>query len=186
MAKRKSNKRNKIPHHKKAAFLAAFAEVGTIGRAAEASGVDRGTHYRWLEADNDYAKAFSDAAEAAADKLEAEARRRAHDGLLRMKFHQGEPIIDPRTKEPYFELEYSDTLLIFLLKGARPEKFRDNVKVEHAGKVSTANKTTIDLSGLSDDELLKFERAFTGRPAGVVAARGSAAQDVRQSGMAGT
>jgi hypothetical protein len=28
---------------------------------------------------------------------------------------------------------YSDTLLIFLLKARRPEKFRDNVKVEHGG-----------------------------------------------------
>jgi len=28
---------------------------------------------------------------------------------------------------------YSDTLLIFLMKARRPDKYRDNVKVEHAG-----------------------------------------------------
>ncbi|MDP2936788.1 MAG: hypothetical protein Q8O86_09895 [Dehalococcoidia bacterium] len=34
--------------------------------------------------------------------------------------------------------EYSDVLLIFLLKGARPEKYRDNLKadVNHSGQVS--------------------------------------------------
>jgi hypothetical protein len=29
--------------------------------------------------------------------------------------------------------EYSDTLLIFLLKGARPQKYRDNVRQEVSG-----------------------------------------------------
>ena len=30
-------------------------------------------------------------------------------------------------------LEYSDTLLIFLLKGVRPQKYRDNVRQEISG-----------------------------------------------------
>ncbi len=124
----------KIPHHKKAAFLAAFAECGTITRAALAAKVDRTSHTRWLEADPEYAKAFADASDQAADKLEDEARRRAHDGLLRMKFHQGEPIIDPRTQKPYYEFDYSDTLLIFLLKGARPTKFRENKDITSGGR----------------------------------------------------
>lgn len=152
---------------KKAAFLAAFAECGTITRAAEAAKIERHTHSRWVEADPEYAKAFSAASEQAADRLEEEARRRAHDGLLRMKFHQGVAIIDPRTLKdqpfydpsfpdgkPYFEHEYSDTLLIFLLKGARPEKFRENVKMDHAGEVKHTH--TIDLSKLSVDELRAY------------------------------
>lgn len=46
---------------------------------------------------------------------------------------------------PYIEHEYSDTLLIFLLKGARPEVYRERADVRHSGK--------IDVSALSDDEL---------------------------------
>ena len=32
--------------------------------------------------------------------------------------------------------DYSDLLLIFLLKGRRPEKFRDNAKLELSGNVT--------------------------------------------------
>jgi uncharacterized protein YbjQ (UPF0145 family) len=118
----------KIVHPKKAAFLAAYAVCGVIGKAADASGVGRNCHARWME-DEDYAKAFSDAQEQAVEVLEAEARRRATDGLVRFKFHQGEPVKHPVTGEPYYELEYSDTLLIFLLKGARPEKYRERMDI---------------------------------------------------------
>ena len=55
--------------------------------------------------------------------------RRAKDGLVKYKFKRdGTPLEHPVTGEPYYELEYSDTLLIFLLKAARPHKFRDNAK----------------------------------------------------------
>jgi len=37
----------------KAAFLAAYAEVGNITRAAEIAGVDRTTHYKWIESDDE-------------------------------------------------------------------------------------------------------------------------------------
>lgn len=36
-------------------------------------------------------------------------------------------------------------------------------KIEHGGKIKTDNHTTIDFSSLTDDELLKFERAAAGR-----------------------
>jgi hypothetical protein len=51
---------------------------------------------------------------------------------VRYKFlKNGKPIVHPVTHEPYYELEYSDTLLIFLLKGIRPEKYRE--RFEHSG-----------------------------------------------------
>ena len=34
--------------------------------------------------------------------------------------------------------KYSDTLLIFLLKGARPDKFRDNATIRHTGPTGGA------------------------------------------------
>jgi hypothetical protein len=119
----------RISHPKKAAFLAAYATCGVISRAATASGINRHCHCRWIEEDPEYARAFADAHEEAIDVLEGEARRRAFEGLVRYKFHQGKPILDPKTGEPYYELEYSDTLLIFLLKGARPEKYRERMDI---------------------------------------------------------
>ena len=118
---------------KKAAFLAAYAELGNITRAALAAKVARTKHYAWLK-DPTYAQAFAEAEEIAVEKLEIEARRRAVEGLKRKKFDRlGLPVMDPETGEQYFEHEYSDTLLIFLLKAARPEKYKDRVSQEHTG-----------------------------------------------------
>ena len=33
--------------------------------------------------------------------------------------------------------KYSDALLMFLLKANRPDKYRDNIKVDHAGSIDT-------------------------------------------------
>jgi hypothetical protein len=119
---------------KQEAFLAAYAEVGNITHAAEIVGVERTRHYDWLRSDPEYAEAFKKADEQAIEKLEQEARRRAVTGVRRKKFTgKGEPVIDPVTGEQYVEEEYSDTLLIFLMKGARPEKYKDRVHNEHTG-----------------------------------------------------
>ena len=94
----------------------------------------RPTVYFWKESDEEFAAAMATAAEQAADRLEQEARRRAVEGLRRVKFGKGgEPLIDPETLKPYTELEFSDTLLIFLLKGIRPEKYRERVSQEIGG-----------------------------------------------------
>ncbi len=115
-------------------FLLALAETGVVSSAAGAAKVDRTRPYQLRWEDPEFAAAWDSAVEIAADKLEREAVRRAREGLVRYKFlKDGSPILDPRTQEPYYELEYSDTLLIFLLKGLRPGKYRDNIRHEHAG-----------------------------------------------------
>lgn len=125
------------------ALLAAFAQCGNVLLSCARSGVGRATHYLWLKQDPDYAERFKLAEQDAVESLEAEARRRAHDGLKRKKFTKsGDPIVDPETGEQYFEREYSDTLLIFLLKGLRPEKYRE--RFEHSGP----NGGPIQVTGL--------------------------------------
>ena len=59
----------------------------------------------------------------AVDALEDEAVRRAYEGVERAVTVAGQREIIR---------EYSDTLLIFLLKGARPERYRDNLRLEGA------------------------------------------------------
>lgn len=108
---------NEITHPKKRAFLAAYSECGTITRAAEIAGIERKTHYDWLKADAVYAKACDAAYEQAAERLEEEARRRAVEGVQKPVFYKGEKCGVVQ--------EYSDTLLIFLLKGAKPDKYAE-------------------------------------------------------------
>ncbi len=132
-------------------LLARLAETGNISAACLLVGIDRKTFYKRRDAEPAFAEAVAEALDAACDTLELEARRRAAEGLVRKKFTKaGDPIIDPETKRQYVEREYSDTLLIFLLKAHRPEKFRENVRHEHAGKVE------VDVSHLSDAELARI------------------------------
>ena len=88
-------------------------------------------------ADVDFAARWDEAKRIGAEALEDEAVRRAARGVDEPVFHQGAQVGTVR--------KYSDTLAIFLLKGAMPEKYRDNAKLELAGRV--------ELSKLSDDEL---------------------------------
>jgi hypothetical protein len=114
-----------IGHPKKRAFLAAFALFGTISRASEAAEISRANHYNWLKDDDGeiYAKAFEDAKQRACDALEQEARRRAMEGVEKPIVRNGF-VVDTYT-------EYSDTLLIFLMKGAMPDKYKDRIHQEH-------------------------------------------------------
>ena len=125
-----------IGHAKKRAFLAAYAELGNITAAAAAADVSRSMHYTWLERDRRYAAAFAQAHEMVGDHLEAEARRRAVEGWDEPVYYQGQVVGSIR--------RYSDTLLIFLLKGARPEKFRDNATIRHTGPTGGAIQVEAD------------------------------------------
>ncbi len=109
---------SRITHPKKIRFLEAFADVGTVTRAAKVAGIERRTHYWWLKDDPDYAAAYQETQEQAADMIEAELVRRAVEGVEKPVHYQGKRVDVVR--------EYSDILLIFLLKGLRPAKYRDS------------------------------------------------------------
>lgn len=124
---------------KKAEFLARYAELGTIQAAADVTEINRATHYTWLADDPDYAQAFDAAGEIAVERLEQEARRRAVDGVDEPVFYKGDQVASVR--------KYSDTLLIFLLKAARPERYRERFDV-------TTRVVTVDAV---DAEIAKLE-----------------------------
>jgi len=107
------------------AFLAAYGQTGIISAAAKAADVERHTPREWIKSDPEFRRAFKQAREQAADMMEAEALRRATRGVEEGVWHAG--------KRVGVERKYSDTLLIFLLKAARPKKFRDNHRIEHSG-----------------------------------------------------
>ncbi len=87
----------------KKAFLETFAECGIVTAAAKVVGIRRDTVYSWRKDDPSFADAMDAAGDEATEALEGEARRRA--------------------------MESSDTLLIFMLKANRPEKYRDKPPV---------------------------------------------------------
>ena len=60
--------------------------------------------------------------------LEPEAIRRAVEGVEKPVYQGGELVGYVR--------EYSDTLLIFLLKGGKPHKYRENIKIDSEVQVT--------------------------------------------------
>lgn len=117
---------------KQRAFLAAFAGYGSITLAARAAKCDRQAHYAWLKESAIYPAAFAEAEEQACANLEGEAYRRAHRGVEKVVTYQGKPVF--YNGKPLVEHQFSDTLMVFLLKGMRPKKYRDNSSVEMTGK----------------------------------------------------
>lgn len=110
------------PQKAKAIIVKALREIPNLSRACDKAHVSRWTAYGWKENDDAFSKEWEDALERSCDSLEQEATRRARDGVVKRKFT---PVVD-NTYDEYEEREYSDTLLIFLLKAHRPKKFRDN------------------------------------------------------------
>ena len=117
--------RPKFTPKKRERFLDALRDTGNVTKAAESVGISRRAAYDHRQANADFAAQWEDAWEESTDKLEAEARRRAFAGVEEPVFYQGEKcgVIQ----------RYSDTLLIFLLKAHRPEKYRENIRHEHGG-----------------------------------------------------
>lgn len=109
---------------RKRRFLEAMARVGTIHGASRETGIHRSVHYEWMK-DPEYAAAFAEAEEAAIDAMEAEARRRAVEGVTRPVYQGGRHVGDIT--------EYSDQLLMFYLKGKRPMTWSEKARVELSG-----------------------------------------------------
>jgi hypothetical protein len=119
-----------------ARFLREFTICGNVLRSARAVKVGRRTVYDWRQ-DDAFRALYSEAHLDAIDALEEEARRRAVDGVLEPVYQGGEQVGRIR--------KYSDALLILLLKGKRPETFRERyelagprggpIPLSHAGAV---------------------------------------------------
>jgi hypothetical protein len=92
--------------------------------SCRAAGVAYSSMTNLRSRDADFAAAFDDALEQAYDHLEAEARRRAFEGVDEPVFHQGEVVGRVR--------RYSDGLAQFLLKGYRRRKFGDKQEITGA------------------------------------------------------
>ncbi|MGE3569449.1 MAG: terminase [Gammaproteobacteria bacterium] len=125
----------------------------TITAAARACGVDRSTIRRRCKADPAFAARLADANEAGAEALEQEAFRRAVEGVERGLYYQGERYGSER--------EFSDHLLVVLLKARMPEKYRERFEVRHDASdsiVERLNAGRLRAAGLIIDGEAVHER----------------------------
>ena len=107
------------------AFIAAYRETGNVSVAARSAGVAPRTAWKAISENDGFRCRCDEAKEEAIDKLEHHALKRATDA-----------------QKP------SDVLTIFLLKAARPEKYKDCAY--HKGSIieavqpqQTVNETTV-------------------------------------------
>jgi hypothetical protein len=145
-----------MPNHKlhtvtpavKAAFLEALAETANVRRAAAQVGFSARIRSIHARRDPEFAARWDETMQTAVETVfEAEAIRRAVEGVEKGVYFQGQQVGVHR--------EYSDTLLIFLLKGWRPERYKDRSEVMHAGSVALLKKLE-RIGTMTPEELAAF------------------------------
>lgn len=114
----------------KVAFILNLSLLGNRTRAAAATGVSTTTTWLWRRDDDVFRERYMEAMKIAAELHEDEMFRRASEGVLEPVFQGGRLVGSVR--------KFSDTLLIFALKGALPEKYKE--RVEHTGEVTVATR----------------------------------------------
>lgn len=132
------SKTDETVEKERARFLIALSETGSVLRSCELAQVARPTVYRWRESDKEFGKAWDAALERGTDALEDEAVRRAYHGTEKPVYQGGKKVGHVR--------EYSDTLLIFMLKARRPERFKD--RSEHKVDVTSHSRPLSDTAEL--------------------------------------
>lgn len=116
---------------KQGAFLSALvANGGQHGKAAKAANLTRQSHYQWMKTDEHYQELHRQAMIQVTVVLEDEAIRRAIDGQEKGIYYQGQ--------QCGTELVHSDGLMMFLLRAADPEKYRERSDVK--AKVDVTHK----------------------------------------------
>lgn len=115
------------------AFLTCYSKCGNVTQACRVARMDRTIVYDLKKQDPNFALRMDVARQEAADVLEQEARRRAVRGVREPVYQGG--------KRVGFVQKYSDTLLIFLMKGADPEKYRERHQIN--GQVDSSITLTL-------------------------------------------
>lgn len=139
-------------------FLAAFTISGNIVHACRAAGISRQSHYYWLQEDPTYAARFEQSRQVAAQMLEDLAVRLAVEGIRRPVTYQGRQVIANvnGVREPLFEIEYSDKLLVALLKANNPAKWSPPKETINLLELDPDLLTTDQLDKLLDHLLVKM------------------------------
>jgi hypothetical protein len=115
-------------------FIDELARSGNVLLSSRKAGVRRTSVYQTRKDDPAFADQWDDAIDESVDLLEAVARGRAVNGTDKPVYQGGVQVGTIR--------QYSDTLLIFLLKAHRPERFRDSYDLAKAVDAITKRENT--------------------------------------------
>lgn len=126
-------------------FLGGLREGLTPKEAAERIGISRTTVFQWKRDDETFYARWVEAIDEGTDLLEAEARRRAVEGIDEPVFYQGVECAVVR--------KYSDGLLTLMLKGRRSDVYNTE-RHEHTGDgggpIATETKVTVEFVDAAD------------------------------------
>lgn len=141
---------DEIHEPKKRLYLSALTLYGPrYGAAAKAAGVCATTGYLWRRdlSDVEFQNALHRAIKIGIERCESELWRRGISGVEKPVYQGGRLVGTVR--------EYDTTAAIFMLKGAEPEKYRENYRHEHTGPGGGAVRTeaAVVLATLSTEEL---------------------------------
>ena len=128
-------------------FLGAIMQGSSVTDAVNLVNVHITLPYKTRKTDEAFRTAWQEAAEVGTEFLEQEAARRAYHGTLKPVFHKGEQCGLVR--------EYSDTLMIFLLKARRPDKYREGVEDQARGNI-TINVNVVAVDGRPEQDAAQF------------------------------
>lgn len=134
------------------AFCDVLAVTDNVSMAAAAVGISTSTAYEHRKTDPVFAAMWAEAQALAADSLEYALRRRAMEGVREPLFYKGEPVLwppgHPQAGKQAYKVTYPEASHMFLLRGAKPEKYRDRQDVTMAASV---------VHGEMDDETLALK-----------------------------
>ena len=109
-----------------AAFLRVLARRGNVSDACRQADIERQTAYARREAYPEFDRLWKEAEKQASDSLEEEAWKRATAGVDKPIYYKGAAVGSVT--------RYSDTLLMFLMKGNNPDKFKDRQDITSGDK----------------------------------------------------
>jgi hypothetical protein len=122
-------RRLRLTRTRRKCFLEALSETGNVTAAIQIAGTSRTRVYELRKEDSSFAAAWEEAEEIAVDGLEAEARRRAVEGVQEPLVSAGKLVRDD-DGEPIAIRRYSDNLLLALLRAHRPPRRERSVRFQ--------------------------------------------------------
>lgn len=140
---------SEVINRRQRAFLVGYVRSLGIRSAARLSGVSRQSHYEWMRGDPLYREHFHRARTILADAAEEEVCRRAYHGYDTPVVYRGEI-------KGYYK-SYSDSLAMFMLKGLRPEVYRDSAGAAFEGP-TRINITVLHKENNADGTVKEPER----------------------------
>jgi len=117
----RANTRAVLARKKRRVFLGVLSKTGRVAEAARSCGFqDTSSLQKYRRENEDFAEDWDLAIESAANVLEEEAIRRATDGVLEPIYYKG--------KIAGYKTNYSDTLMMFMLRGLKPSVYRETAR----------------------------------------------------------